>query len=294
MTQSADLLELREDEITAHYEAAVALLDGFDHTPRIAKAKETAAPERSPGIGTRRRFRTTTPGLVTRSTARAEGVHLIDRIEGIGDADPITTPTQATVLQALRRALAVAYTVQDHYTDATGLSELLKDNLQGSLAAAKRAEFGELLAAASLITLHTFANMCAYLTAPVAGEGSVEIGPLEEVLTDNPATALAGALWELDQDLGAFAQDDNQTVLVLRAFCEKLMEKVALRAASTPRLDPFTAVAYRVEADDFTVDGFSAASRAKSTQLTMSFKKPHQVVGNHIAKYQAMKLAKML
>ncbi len=36
------------------------------------------------------------------------------------------------------------------------------------------------------------------------------------------------------------------------------------------------------------------AAKAKSTTLTMTFKKPNEVVGNHIAKYQAMKLAKML
>ena len=36
------------------------------------------------------------------------------------------------------------------------------------------------------------------------------------------------------------------------------------------------------------------AAKARSTTLTMSFKKPHQVVGNHIAKYQCLKLAKML
>ena len=67
-----------------------------------------------------------------------------------------------------------------------------------------------------------------------------------------------------------------------------------MRAANLPRLEAFTSVAYRVEADDFEIRGFEAASRAKSSTLTMSFKKPHEVVGNHIAKYQAMKLAKML
>ncbi|MGB7241115.1 MAG: ATP-binding protein, partial [Sulfitobacter sp.] len=40
--------------------------------------------------------------------------------------------------------------------------------------------------------------------------------------------------------------------------------------------------------------GFAPASKAKSTTLTMTFKKPNEVVGNHIAKYQAMKLSKML
>ena len=71
-------MELREEEIAKHYEAALAMLDGFDHAPRIASGDGGApAPERSPGIGSRRRFRSTTPGLVTRRTERPEGVHLI-------------------------------------------------------------------------------------------------------------------------------------------------------------------------------------------------------------------------
>ena len=51
---------------------------------------------------------------------------------------------------------------------------------------------------------------------------------------------------------------------------------------------------WRIEADDLTIRGFDASAKSKSTTLTMTFKKPHEVVGNHIAKYQAMKLAKML
>ncbi len=294
MTTSQNLMELKEDLIRAQYNAAVGMLDGFDHTPRIA-AKRNAEParERSSGIGTRRRFRSTTPGLVTRSTARPEGVHLIDRIEGADADDPLTSPVQANVLQALRRALAVAHVVSDQYGEQTGLSELLKDNLAGNLARSKAAEFGELLAASALISLHVFANMTSYLLASTT-ENSVEIGAVEEVLTDNPSIALHGALWELDQDLSLFAKNEEQLTQVILAYCEKLMEKVALRAATTPRLEPFSAVSYRVEADDFDINGFSPASRGKSTKLTMTFKKPNEVVGNHIAKYQAMKLSKML
>ena len=296
MSKSGNLMELKEEMILAKYDAAVALLDGFDHTPRIAAKKDAApVPERSSGIGTRRRFRSTTPGLVTRSTARPEGVHLVERIEGADDSDPLTSPTQASVLQSLRRALAVAHVVSDQYADQTGLSELLKDNLAGNLAAGKKAEFGELLAASAVISMHVFANMAATMVGAFAdAEGSVEIGEVEEVLTDNPQIALHGALWELDQDLAFFAKSEEQMVQVVQAFCEKLMEKVALRASTMPRLEPFESVSYRVEDDDFEISGFSASSRAKSSKLTMTFKKPNEVVGNHIAKYQAMKLSKML
>lgn len=93
MSISGNQMELREEDVRKHYAAAAALLEGFDHTPRIAKpAVEGKAQERSPGIARTRRFRSTTPGLVTRSSARPEGVHLIARIEAADEDDPLTSP----------------------------------------------------------------------------------------------------------------------------------------------------------------------------------------------------------
>ncbi len=298
MSNTSDQMELREELIREKYGAAELLLDGFDHTPRLAKKADTKAkPERSSGIGTRRRFRSTTPGLVTKSTARPEGVHIGNRVTTSTEDDPLVSPLQASVLHGMRRALATAMLVSDQYADQTGLTELMKDNLAGSLARGKQIEFSELLAASSLISLHVFANMTSFLLANTYADSSdisVEIGEVEEVLTDNPHLALTGALWELDQDLALFATSDDKLIPVVTAFLEKLMEKVSLRAANTPRLEGFTAASYRVEDDDFEIEGFTPAARGKSTTLVMTFKKPNEIVGNHIAKYQAMKLSKML
>lgn len=294
MSIPGDQMELREAEIVAHYGAAVSMLEGFDHTPRIAVAASRPVAERSSGIGTRRRFRSTTPGLAGRSAARPEGVRLLERIEGADGGDALVSPVQATVMQGLRRAIAIALAVGEGFSDVTGLNELKRENLEGRLAASRSAEFSELLAAEALAVLYTFANATAFLLASSASEATVEIGGVEEVLTDNAQLALHGCLWELDQDLERFADGEARLVATCLAFAEQLMEKVALRAQTAPRLGPFTGATYRVEADDFTIQGFSPARRARGTTLTMQFKKPNEVVGNHIAKYQAMKLAKML
>ncbi|WP_425052942.1 ATP-binding protein [Psychromarinibacter sp. S121] len=294
MSVSGDQMELREEEIRAHYDAAVAMLEGFDHTPRIAKPGEKPQAERSSGIGTRRRFRSTTPGLVTRSTARPEGVRLLERIETSDGGDALVSPVQATVMQSLRRAIAIALAVGEGFSDATGLKALKKENLEGRLPQAQSAEFAELLQAEALAVLYTFANGVAFLLASSASEATVELGGIDEMLTDNAQLALHGALWELDQDLERFADGEAKIVAVVLAFAETLMEKVSLRAQTAPRLGTFTGASWRVEADDFTIQGFSPARKAKGTTLTMQFKKPNEVVGNHIAKYQAMKLSKML
>ena len=151
MSGQRDEMELKEEAVKAHYAGAAALLSGFDHAPRIGKAQVVETPaERSPGIGTRPRFRSTTPGLVTRSTARPEGVRLIERVEGIGGDDPIVDPVEAVVLQALRRALAIALAVGEMFSGQTGLTELKKANLESRLPEARRSEFSELLAAEAL------------------------------------------------------------------------------------------------------------------------------------------------
>ncbi len=294
MSQTSDQMELREAEIVAHYPMALAMLQGFDHAPRIGKGKDAATQERSSGIGTRRRFRTTTPGLVTRRTTPTGAVQLMATIEAADDDDALMSPVQATVLNALRRAISIALAVAENYAAVSGLGDLKHANLEGALPPARKTEFAELLAAEALITLYVFGNATAYLLSAHQTEVTVEVGEVEEVLTDNGQTALHGALWELDQDIAAHAPDDTHLVAAVTAFAEALMEKVALRASNAPRLAPFTQGSWRVEADDFTVQGFSPAHAAKSTTLTMTFKKPHEVVGNHIAKYQAMKLSKML
>ncbi|PHO04683.1 AAA family ATPase [Rhodobacteraceae bacterium 4F10] len=294
MSLTADQMELREEDIRKHYAAAVGMLDGFDHTPRIAKGRETAAPERSSGLGTRRRFRSTTPGLVTRSTARPEGVHLIERIEGADGDDPLVSPLQANVMHTLRRAVAIALAVGENFAEASSLSDLKRANLAGSLGTDKKEEFSELLTAEALVVLHVFANATAFLLAPHQGETAVEVGEVQEVLTDNAQLALHGALWELDQDLAALATDENRLVAAVCAYVEQLMEKVTLRAQTATRLAAFANSSWRVEADDLTLQGFTPARKAKGTTLTMTFKKPNEVIGNHIAKYQAMKLSKML
>ncbi|MEF3047987.1 AAA family ATPase [Pseudotabrizicola sp. L79] len=287
-----DTMELKEEAIRAQYDAALNLLTGFDHAPRLAKAAESPQAERSPGIGTRPRFRSTTPGLVTRPTIRPGGVRLVERVETL--ADGLISPQQASVLHGLRRGVAIALAMADSFAQQSALGELKKANLEGRLPDLRRAEFTELLAAEALVTLFTFANATAFLLAPHLGALTVEVGTVEEVLTDNAPLALQGALWELDQDIALHATEEPRLAATVAAFCEALMEKVALRAASAPRLEGFVSGSWKVEADGLSLSGFKPARAAKGGQLSMQFKKPHEVVGNHIAKYQSMRLAKML
>lgn len=289
-----DTMELKEETIRGHYDAALGLLTGFDHAPRIATATAAPAaePERSPGIGARPRFRSTVPGMAARPTARPGGVRLVERIEALGEG--LVTPPEAQALAALRRGLAIALAMGETFAQGSALAELKRANLEARLPEPRRAEFTALLAAEALVVLHAFANATAYLLAPALGEVTVEIGTVEEILTDNAPLALQGVLWELDQDIATHGTDDPRLIATIAAFCEALMTRVASRVEGVAPAALFAGQSWRVEADGLTLAGFSPARAAKGTALTMQFKKPTEVVGNHIAKYQAMRLAKML
>ena len=288
-----DTMELKEETIRAQYEAALGMVLGFDHAPRLAKPLVVAAQvERSPGVGTRPTFRSTVPGMATRSTARPGGVRLSERVEGLGDG--LVSPVQAAVLNALRRSLAIALAMGETFAAQSGLAELKRANLEGRVPEPRRGEFGELLAGEALVVLFTFGNALAYLIAPHVGTATVELGEVEEVLTDNAPLALQGVLWELDQDIGALATDDVKLVAVVSAFAEALMKKVQIRAENGARVSVFTGASWKVEADGLTIAGFKPAKAAKGGMIAMAFKKPHEVVGNHIAKYQSLRLSKML
>ncbi len=295
MSVSGDLMELTEAEIRSHYGAALALLEGFDHVPRLADPGERPVPERSSGIGTRRRFRSTTPGLAGRRVSSAGGaVRLIERIEAADESDPLLSVVQAAVVQGLRRSLAVALAVGEGFARSTDLARMKRENLEGSLAAGDRAVFGELLSAEALAVGFTFANAAAFLLAGQANEAQVDLDGSEEILTETADLALKGALWEMDRACAEHGSDETRMVAAILARAETLMEAFRRRALDAPRLAAFEGARWRIEADDLTIGGFQPSAKARGSVLTMQFKKPHQVVGNHIAKHQAMKLAKML
>ncbi|MBW3243378.1 ATP-binding protein [Epibacterium sp. DP7N7-1] len=291
-------MPIGESEVVAHYPAAFNLMTSLNHAPRIAQSATDAAPARqlSSGISSGpRRFRSTTPGLTTRASAASSGtVRMIDRIRSLGD-DDLPGPIQATTIRALRRSIAIAYAVGDAYSQRSALAEMKQANKVGQLAASKRDEFGQLLAAEALVVLSTFGNAATFLLASQADDTQVEIGPVEEILTDNAPLALQGVLWELDQDIATFAGDDEaKLVPVVLAYCEDLMSRVRDRAATADHLEPFTSAAWRIEEDDLPIAGFTAARKGKGSQLIMAFKKPEEVIGNAVAKSQALRLSKML
>lgn len=282
MSLNAGLTTIHEDDIAKHQAAAQSLVTKLVILESEDSKSGTAL------AGTNRRFVST---VSTAGARRTREVELAKTIQSVHAADPLLTPQQHAVLFRSRRGLQVALAVSDVFSRQTNLEGLQARNLASPLAGDEANQFKALLSASAYIAAFTFA---AYLGATLPGEGEpVEDGGEPDYLFDTPQDALKSMVSGLDRTL-AGAPDDAALVSRARAFSRVAIEGLVSRRARFTGLAGFENAHIRIEQDDFTLSGFDVAPGQKRKPLVMTFKKPEEIIGNHIAKYQAMKLAKML
>lgn len=282
MSLNAGLTTIHEDDIAKHQAIAHSLVT------KLVILESDDGRQGTTLAGTGRRFVST---VSTAGARRTREVELARTIQSVHAADPLLSPQQHAVLFRSRRGLQIALAVTDAFSRQTNLEGLQARNLASPLAGDEANQFKALLAASAYIAAFTFA---AYLGATLPGEGEpVEDGGEPDYLFDTPQDALKSMVAGLDRTI-AGAPDDAALVSRSRAFSRVAIEGLIGRRARFTGLTGFENAHIRIEQDDFTLSGFDVAPGQKRKPLTMTFKKPEEIIGNHIAKYQAMKLAKML
>jgi hypothetical protein len=282
MSLNAGLTTLHEDDIARHQAVAQGLVTKVIILEADDPASKTAL------AGTGRRFVST---VSTGGQRRTREVELAKTIQAVRTGDPLMSPAQHALLYRSRRGLQVALAVADVFARQTNLEGLQSRNATAPLAGEDAAQFKALLSASAYVAAFTFA---AYLGSTLAGEGEpVEDGAEPDFLFDTPQDALKSLVSALDRTI-AGAPDDAALTSRARAFARVAIEGLIGRKARFIGLSTFENVHIRLDQDDFTLNGFDVAPGAKRKPLVMTFKKPEEIIGNHIAKYQALKLAKML
>jgi hypothetical protein len=282
MSLNAGLTAIPEEDIAKHQSLAqsfvtkVVILENDPGTAGTALA------------GTGRRFvSTVTPG----SVRRTRDVELAKSIQAIRQGDQMLSPNQHALLYRARRGVMIGLAVADVFARQTNLEGLQARNTTAPLLGPDADNFKALLSAAAFITAFTFA---AYLTTTLPGEGEPTDDTAEpDYLFDTPQDAAKSMIAGLERAIIG-APDDLAMISRARAFAREATAGLVGRKARFTGLGTFEATHIRIEQDDFDVNGFDVTPGAKRKPLAMAFKKPEEVVGNHIAKYQSMKLAKMI
>ncbi|MEM7068551.1 MAG: AAA family ATPase [Pseudomonadota bacterium] len=238
--------------------------------------------------GTRRRFVSTVSTSGTKSTREVEFTRTLSSVTS---DDNMLSPVQHGILFKTRRALAVALAVADEFAEQTGLDSLRRKNASSALEGDEAAKYRTLLEASSYVAAFAAA---AYLHQFVEAIGEPANDVAEPSFNfDTPQDALKSLVGGLDAVADGSA-DDKVLQLRIRALADLALEELLQRKGRFSGLGAFENTHLRLDSDGFELNGFDVAPGAKTKPLVMTFKQPDEIIGNHIAKYQSLKLAKML
>ncbi len=255
---------------------------------RVVVLEDSSGRSQTELAGTGRRFVST---VSTGSVRRTREVELSKTVQSIRPDDQLLSIAQHTLLYRARRGLAVAMAVADVFAKSTALEDLQAKNSRSPLEGEDVAAYKRLLSAAAYVAAFTFAS---YLLQTLESDAEAPGDVKEpEYVFDTQQDALKALVAGLDAAL-AGAKDDLDLAARVRAYATAAIEGLLSRKGRFEGIGSFDDAHIRIEKDDFTIDGFDVAPGRKSKQLVMTFRKPDEVVGNHIAKYQSLKLSKMM
>lgn len=229
------------------------------------------------------------PPISGGASARKTRENLEAALKAEADGDMLS-PERYAVLHAARRAVAVGMTVSEMFVEPLGYLDLGGRNRSGTLHGQDLDRFKGMVRAKAAVAAFAAA---AHLASTRQGTASGLSKPAGEV----PETTSEALGWFVHRLVEAVrgVKDEEIEGAVAQA-CADVMD--AVENGATRALGQFVAdygaVSYAVEADSFHVHGFSRPGARRKATVDIQFKKPEEVVGNHIAKSQAMRLAKML
>ena len=278
----AGLTTIAEADIDKHRATAQSMIT------RVVVMEDSSGQSGTPLAGTGRRF---VSPVATGSVRRTREIELAKAVQAIRPDDMLMSIPQHALLYRARRGIAVALAVADVFAQSTDLESLRASNAHTPLQGEEAARFKKLLSASAYVTAFALAS---YLWQLVESDGEAPNDvPEPNFLFDTPQDAAKSLVAGLEAALKG-AKDDADLSLRAKTFARVAIDGLLARKARFDGLGAFENTHIRIDSDDFTLDGFDVAPGRKAKPLVMTFKKPEEVVGNHIAKYQSLKLAKML
>nr|WP_316655309.1 AAA family ATPase [uncultured Gellertiella sp.] len=279
---NAGLTAIPEDEVARHLGVAQGLVT------RFIRMEAPQGPGSAALAGTGRRFVQT---VSTSGLSRTRDVELQKTIAAVPPADPLLSPEAHALLYRVRRGLQVGLAVAASFARQSDLEALQARNVQAPLAGADGERFRVLLSASAYVAAFAAA---AYVAQMLPGEGEAGSDPEEpDYLFDTPQEALKSLVASLDRAISACAEAAAM-LATARRFARLCLLGLIERRARFSGLAAFAEAHVKLEGEDFALDGFDIAPGQRRKALVMTFRKPEEIIGNAIAKYQAMRLARML
>lgn len=297
--ESISVVTITDKDLEDHLESATTRVFGIQVKPPSGAA---AAPESSTAtLGGRRisyRPLQALDGSAAGSTAGPQKFSLIETINDINKTDTLFSDTEHHVLREVRRALQIFFQIFENYEKASGLDRLKAANKSGGLPKEQEIELKkktETACAVSLFACSYFIlrKLSKYKAEEVEGL-SFEVDEPPQVAVDGQSNAANLFLWYLIQSIREHAKDDASLVKTVLEASRHVATRIQGMRDSLAHLEFYSRYHYRIETDDLTISAFDMDKASAATHVEIQAKRPDEVVGNHIAKFEALRLAQRL
>ena len=238
-------------------------------------------------------YRSTVVGA-NRDLGRDTTVSVYNTIAGIDKDSPMLSDSEHHVLSSLYRGISISAAMYEQFKKSSGLDLLIQKNRNRQLDSNDRPKFQSLLRTGAVVLNWVAANYVQRELAESAKSSGITINDLEQLNFENVASAQSTFLYEMESNIRQFAQSTDDLISVVYEVANKTLDQIELILESLEYTNYFTSFSYEVVKDNFEISGFSRSSMARSNELIMTFKKPEEVIGNAVAKYNAQKITKML
>jgi hypothetical protein len=292
--ESLSAVTLTDRELDRHLAEATAGILSFGYRAPDAVAAEPAGTLRGRSVA----YRPLRSLDESKTSSPESEFSLAERIRGIVLGDELYTDVEHHVLRVIRRALQVHAEIYRAYEMASGLDRLKAENRAGRLAKPDEVELKdkvETACAVSGFALH------AYLVARLqdyqrdATDGlSFEVEAPRELPLAGRSRSLHAGLHHLYRAIDAHARDDASLVKAVHDAARSLAERLATLRHSLGHLEFYTRYHYRIEPEGVLLSGFALSETGVSSDIQVQSKRPEDVVGNHVAKLEACRIAQRL
>ncbi len=277
-----NLIEIKKDELLSNLKHAYKTLESCNYRDTLSTRKALEA-----GV---RRSASVYGGSGNQETSTRFSFK--NTIVELDKDNPLTSDAQHHVLSVLQKAISVAAYVSDSFEKLTSLGRLKEENRSGILTGQDKSNYIELRKTQSYFSVFTLANFVqSKIGESQDQQGASFTGSLD---IKDTMSLTSHFLFELNNIIDARNPDDEKLQGIVKSYALSFIEEMRQFEGSLTHTDVILNTQYRTDMWDFEISGFDISSESKSASLVMTFKEPHEVIGNRIAKYQMKKLAKMM
>jgi len=279
----SDLFQISEKEIREFYDKTTKMLKKSSASTSITDSGEKDKySRRSAYINTRE---------------NKSNFSIYSAIQDVDNGDDLPSEVESHLLRTLRRGLSISMVSCKNYEKLSGLDRLKADNLKSKLNSTQQVELNEKLMTSTSIAMYVFTSYINFTLINYKKEyDSVTINSIDDVSflkynSLNPGLeSILYGLHKLIED----TKNEGELVKIVKDYFSFVNKNVETMCLTFKYREFYENYEYKVDEDNFVINGFEQSLNMGYGNLDIPTKKPEEVIGNMIAKSQAIRLSKMM